>query len=53
MAKKLPWGHTSRHCLRCGKVGPRCLVLGGYVHFYCLTENEKRERSTKKDSSRG
>lgn len=38
-----PWGHVSRRCVRCGKVGPR-VWHGGLVHFYCLTNEEKRER---------
>jgi hypothetical protein len=38
------WGHVSRCCLRCGKVGPRVMMGGGWVHFYCLTDAEKRER---------
>ena len=46
MIKRLPWGHQSRHCCRCGKVGPRCQVLGGWAHFYCLSPQEKRARRT-------
>lgn len=38
------WGHVSRHCARCGKVGPRCMVTDGWAHFYCLTTAEKKER---------
>lgn len=34
--RRLPWGHKSRHCVYCGKVGPRTLVLGGYAHKKCL-----------------
>jgi hypothetical protein len=49
-AKRPPWGHTSRHCVRCGKVGPRCIVLGGWAHFYCLRPDEKRERRGPKAS---
>lgn len=41
------WGHTSRYCVRCGKVGPRTIVLGGWAHSYCLTSEEKRERRRK------
>ena len=41
------WGHTSRHCVRCGEVGPRINdqpgVLG-WVHMYCLTDSEKAAR---------
>lgn len=44
MAKRLPWGHQSRHCARCGKVGPRVFnpTGPGYIHAYCRTEEEKR-----------
>lgn len=42
MAKRLPWGHESRHCIYCGKVGPRTVVLGGYAHKYCLPKPSKR-----------
>lgn len=45
-AKRLPWGHESRYCCRCGKVGPRCIVAGGWSHYYCLSDHEKRERRT-------
>lgn len=41
---RTPWGHVSRHCARCGKVGPRVQHRLGWVHFYCLTDEEKRER---------
>lgn len=37
-----PWGHESRHCIYCGRVGPRMLVAGGYAHKYCLPEDELR-----------
>jgi|GEM_PF-7123364 len=49
MTKRLPWGHESRHCSRCGKVGPRCTTKNeiGYVHFYCLTSEEKKERRSR------
>lgn len=42
--KTLPWGHESRHCIRCGKVGPRCRVSGGWSHYYCLSPTEKKRR---------
>jgi hypothetical protein len=35
---------TTRLCRRCGRVGPRIIDAGGYVHFYCLTAEEKRQR---------
>lgn len=39
------WGHVSRHCARCGKVGPRVSNPDGpgYIHSYCRTEQEKRD----------
>jgi hypothetical protein len=44
MAERAPWGHVSRHCARCGKVGPRVSnpTGFGYIHAYCRTEEEKR-----------
>lgn len=49
MSNRLPWGHESRYCARCGKVGPRCTTKNilGYVHFYCLTSEEKKERRSR------
>lgn len=41
---RTPFGHVSRHCVRCRKVGPRIMHCGGWIHFYCLTDDEKRER---------
>ncbi len=41
--KRLPWGHESRHCTICGKVGPRVVVLGGYAHRYCLNRQRPME----------
>lgn len=49
MSKRLPWGHKSRNCMRCGKVGPRVSYFGGYVHLYCLTRDEQRERRAEQD----
>ncbi len=53
--KKLPWGHESRHCVRCGKVGPRVWNPSGagFIHAYCRTSDEaakarKLVRDTKK-----
>jgi len=31
-----PWGHVSRHCIYCGRVGPRVIVVGGYAHRRCI-----------------
>ncbi len=42
---RLPWGYKSRHCVRCGKVGPRIQVFGGYVHKYCMTDEERSEHN--------
>lgn len=39
---KAPWGHVSRHCVYCGKVGPRTMVAGGYAHKRCLPTTTKR-----------
>lgn len=39
---RLPWGHVSRHCVRCGRVGPRVVHADGWIHFDCLTADEKR-----------
>lgn len=49
MTKRLPWGHESRYCRRCSKVGPRCIAPDGigWVHFYCLTNEEKKQRRAK------
>jgi hypothetical protein len=43
MAQRLPWGHESRRCVYCGRVGPRMVVLGGYAHKYCLPKEVLRE----------
>jgi hypothetical protein len=48
---RLPWGHESRHCERCGKVGPR-IWLRGWVHLYCLTNEERAERRKAQRSGR-
>lgn len=34
--KRPPWGHVSRRCVYCGKVGPRTMVAGGWAHKRCL-----------------
>lgn len=31
--KRLPWGHKSRRCIYCGKVGPRTRTVGGWAHI--------------------
>lgn len=40
MPKLGPWGHVSRHCIVCGKVGPRTFTrIGysiGYAHKRCI-----------------
>lgn len=45
--KRLPWGHTSRHCLYCGHVGPRTSVVGGYAHKRCIPGAELKARKVK------
>jgi len=47
---RLPWGHESRRCARCGKVGPRVFnpTGFGYIHAYCRTDSEKRDACKKK-----
>lgn len=40
-----PWGHVSRHCVYCGQVGPRTVVLGGYAHKRCLPAAQPRRRA--------
>lgn len=44
MTKRLPWGHESRHCVRCGKVGSRIVHALGHIHLYCLTDHEQSQR---------
>lgn len=39
MSKRPAWGHVSRKCVNCGKVGPRTMVAYGWVHKYCLPKN--------------
>lgn len=41
-SKRPSWGHVSRHCARCGKVGPRCIAVDGYIHAYCRTTAERK-----------
>ena len=33
---RLPWGHRSRQCVYCWKVGPRTVVPGGWAHKRCI-----------------
>lgn len=47
---RLPWGHKSRHCVYCGKVGPRVGVLDGYAHRYCIPRILKRRPRWTPDS---
>ncbi len=45
MAKdRAPWGHTPRHCVYCGKVGPRTWSKLGLAHKRCIPSDELRER---------
>ena len=41
---RLPRGHESRHCARCGKVGPRVQNPKGFghIHAYCRSPEEQR-----------
>lgn len=32
----MSWQHKSRHCIHCGKVGPRVQVAGGWAHRRCI-----------------
>lgn len=53
MVNRLPWGRESRHCARCGKVGPRVFSLGagGYIHAYCRTKKEASDlRKQRRDA---
>lgn len=47
---RMPWGHESRRCARCGKVGSRVPnpTGFGYIHAYCRRDNEKRDARKKK-----
>ncbi len=57
--QRLPWGHTSRHCTKCGKVGPRVSVFGGWAHRYCIdgkqspTERMRQKRLRLTRGARG
>jgi hypothetical protein len=39
-ANRLAWGHQSRHCVYCGKVGPRVVVVVGYAHRRCIPKGK-------------
>lgn len=52
MSKRPSWGHTSRRCARCGKVGPRCIAWDGWIHAYCRTQKERRDRERRKKAKR-
>lgn len=45
--KSKPWGHASRHCVYCGKVGPRVLVAGGWAHRRCVPKPASQTRRPK------
>lgn len=47
-----PWGHVSRHCVYCGKVGPRTMVAGGYAHKRCLPTAPRVGRARKGEPRR-
>jgi hypothetical protein len=42
MGERPAWGAVSRHCARCGKVGPRVYNPTGlgYIHAYCRSRAE-------------
>jgi len=40
--RRLAWGHQSRHCVYCGKVGPRVVAVGGYAHRRCIPKGMAR-----------
>jgi len=46
MKRRAPWGHVSRRCIYCGKVGPRTIVAGGYAHKRCLPRKPQRRRKS-------
>lgn len=39
--KRAPWGHVSRRCVYCGKVGPRVVVARGFAHRRCIPKPRK------------
>lgn len=45
--KRVPWGHVSRHCVYCGKVGPRVIVVAGWAHRRCVPVATKQTRRPK------
>lgn len=42
--ERLPWGHKSRHCIYCGKVGPRTIVAGGWAHKRCIPKEYRKAK---------
>ena len=45
MSSRLPWGHKSRHCIYCGKVGPRVSIDGfRYAHRRCINKRKPVRR---------
>jgi hypothetical protein len=48
---RLPWGHKSRHCVYCGKVGPRTQVVGGWAHKRCIPKDGYVEACKKRRST--
>jgi hypothetical protein len=43
--KRPPWGHVSRYCVYCGKVGPRTYTIFGWAHKRCVPKPAKKGRS--------
>jgi hypothetical protein len=46
VAKRAPWGHVSRHCVWCGKVGPRTYTVIGWAHKRCMPKPSPRPAHT-------
>lgn len=44
---RAPWGHISRRCVYCGKVGPRVVVAQGYAHRRCIPKNGRTTTRTR------
>lgn len=52
--KRPPWGHLSRRCVYCGKVGPRTMVAGGWAHKRCIVRpvlRQARKRATPEEGT--
>lgn len=47
-----PWGHVSRHCVYCGKVGPRVVVAAGFAHRRCIPKDRSALSSDHRDPTK-